>query len=46
MLEAVEAGQKIAVFQIHVNYFLFFAKLNFLKFFFTTKLYLLDFIGF
>ena len=22
-LEAVEAGQKIAVFQIHVNYFLF-----------------------
>ena len=45
-LEAVEAGGKIAVFQIHVNYFLFLAKQNFLNDFFTTTLYLLDFIGF
>ena len=31
MLEAVEAGQKIAIFQIHVNYFLFWQNLIFWK---------------
>ena len=45
-LETVEAGQKNAVCQMHVNYLLFLAKLNFLNDSLTTTLYLLDFIGF